>query len=216
MLISALAMRAFYDTQVDDSKDAFIDKTLLSIVCVAALCITRWCEWKDSKARPSSDFIILCERAPSNYWSPTWQPPRHCCLVLVSTCSPQMASLCSSARREKVVKPGPFNHTSIIVSSWNPNEEDDNPSSDTHYSTSTSPHDVIPVHSHCHCGGVSFFLRPPIPDVDFAPSSFLSMYAMVPENTTKWHAGNCFCDQCRLAVGVVATQWAFVPTAATR
>ncbi|KAI7278639.1 hypothetical protein KC345_g5837 [Hortaea werneckii] len=83
-----------------------------------------------------------------------------------------------------------------------------------------------PLHAHCKCEGVSFYISRPsaasaevtaeLPDV------------MIPEyhigekpppaawwlrgNGTKYLAGLCTCDSCRLAAGMEWVQWAFIPT----
>ncbi|KXS14581.1 hypothetical protein M427DRAFT_135704 [Gonapodya prolifera JEL478] len=106
----------------------------------------------------------------------------------------------------------------VSLQEWNPDEDDSTPSSDA-----PAPHALVDgetrsgsgsVRAHCHCGGVSFFVRSPVPGVDYSPSSVLTTHARVPADTTKWLAVNCFCDQCRLAAGVLAAQWAFVPISA--
>ncbi|KAH6638983.1 hypothetical protein C7974DRAFT_387654 [Boeremia exigua] len=87
---------------------------------------------------------------------------------------------------------------------------------------------VEPVHVHCHCKGVEFWIQPPNAASKSAQSDFsdlMSPYFLEksanPHNTpwwlcdndTRFLAGTCACHSCRRASGFDITFWAFVPTA---
>lgn len=89
---------------------------------------------------------------------------------------------------------------------------------------------VEPVHAHCHCRGVEFWIAPPNAASRTARSDFPDL--MVPYhlgqdastnssdtpwwlcgNDTRFLAGTCACLSCRRASGFDITFWAFIPTA---
>lgn len=83
------------------------------------------------------------------------------------------------------------------------------------------------LEAQCHCGGVKFFITRPNEESRKARSPFPDL--MVPYNTgassanpnnetwwlrsddTKYLAGTCTCDSCRLSLGFEIQTWAFVP-----
>lgn len=98
----------------------------------------------------------------------------------------------------------------------------------------TNPDDIAPtrdpVHAHCRCGGVEFWLKPPDSDGRSASSDFPDLMvpfhrgadaAKNPRNEAWWLrdggrrflAGTCMCLSCRAASGFGITFWAFVPNA---
>lgn len=106
--------------------------------------------------------------------------------------------------------------------------DDDLPSDwpHTHQASSINPSDRL--HGHCVCNGVNFWVsRPssisgnftnPWPDL-LVP--FHHTYAEPPDpkypwwlcaNNTKYLAGLCTCNSCRLASGSDVVQWAFIPS----
>lgn len=87
-----------------------------------------------------------------------------------------------------------------------------------------------PVHAHCHCHGVEFWIKPPTPDSRSARSDYPDLMvpyhagtdkAKNPDNDpwwlqdsgTRFMAGTCMCHSCRRASGFDVTFWAFVPNA---
>lgn len=86
-----------------------------------------------------------------------------------------------------------------------------------------------PIHAHCHCHGVQFWIAPPTNSSKSARSGFPDLMipyhlgadaAKNPTNTpwwlrdteTRFLAGTCMCHSCRRASGFDVTFWAFVPT----
>ncbi|RMY92870.1 hypothetical protein D0864_05811 [Hortaea werneckii] len=83
------------------------------------------------------------------------------------------------------------------------------------------------LHAHCKCEGVSFYISRPSAASTEVTAEWPDV--MIPEhdtgekpppaawwlrgNGTKYLAGLCTCDSCRLAAGMEWLQWAFVPTA---
>jgi hypothetical protein len=86
-----------------------------------------------------------------------------------------------------------------------------------------------PLHAHCHCGGVSFYLSRP----DYESSAFKSDFPglatpgpglrdnqkefeqgnfWIATDRSKFTTGSCVCSSCRLGAGCDVVQWAFVPT----
>ena len=87
-----------------------------------------------------------------------------------------------------------------------------------------SPSDRL--HCHCKCGGVNFWIARPserskkasgawpdllIPHYLGQPKSDGSAW-WLRDNGTKFLAGNCSCNSCRLDTGMEFISWAFVPT----
>lgn len=87
-----------------------------------------------------------------------------------------------------------------------------------------------PVHGHCHCRGVQFWVKPPNCDEGGASSDFPDLMVPYrcgtgasrnPDNEAWWlrdggerfMAGTCVCLSCRAASGFDITFWAFVPNA---
>jgi hypothetical protein len=85
-----------------------------------------------------------------------------------------------------------------------------------------------PVHAHCHCRGVEFWITPPNDASKTARSDFPDL--MIPyhhgseasanpdnipwwlcRNGTRYMAGTCTCLSCRHASGFDITFWAFIP-----
>ncbi|KAI7221421.1 hypothetical protein KC343_g8312 [Hortaea werneckii] len=83
------------------------------------------------------------------------------------------------------------------------------------------------LHAYCKCEGVSFYISRPSAASTEVTAEWPDV--MIPEhdtgdkpppaawwlrgNGTKYLAGLCTCDSCRLAAGMEWVQWAFVPTA---
>ncbi|KZF22881.1 DUF636 domain protein [Xylona heveae TC161] len=82
------------------------------------------------------------------------------------------------------------------------------------------------IHAHCRCGGVQFYIT--LPDKASAeatspwPDLIVPYHSGSPENPenetwwlaankTKYLAGTCACDSCRLTSGYEITPWAFIP-----
>ena len=101
-----------------------------------------------------------------------------------------------------------------------------------HYENRTGHHAPTnkPVHAHCHCGGVEFWVQPPNAASKTARSDFSD--SIVPytqgrdasanpsnitwwlcDNDTRYLAGACACHSCRRASGFDFAFWAFVPHA---
>jgi len=108
------------------------------------------------------------------------------------------------------------------IKRWNgfPDESSEVPDG-WHISEQTPIDNQAPVHAHCDCKGVTFYVsRPseiskqtdgPCPDVlDESPQDKMWWLR---QNHTKFLAGVCVCDSCRLATGSEMIEWAFVPTA---
>lgn len=87
-----------------------------------------------------------------------------------------------------------------------------------------SPSDKL--HGHCKCGGVNYWISRPsgrskkasgawpdliIPHHSNQPRPDPSPW-WLPSDGTKFLAGICSCDSCRLDTGMESIQWAFVPT----
>lgn len=87
-----------------------------------------------------------------------------------------------------------------------------------------------PVHAHCHCRGVEFWVKPPNHGSEDARSDFPDLMvpyhrgagaSQNPDNEPWWLrdegkrflAGTCMCLSCRAASGFDITFWAFVPNA---
>ncbi|KAF2685042.1 hypothetical protein K458DRAFT_417143 [Lentithecium fluviatile CBS 122367] len=82
-----------------------------------------------------------------------------------------------------------------------------------------------PIHAHCHCGGVQFYIHSPNEASRTAESSFPDLLIPYhtgssenPENEpwwlpspTRFLAGTCACTSCRRASGFDVTFWAFIP-----
>lgn len=82
------------------------------------------------------------------------------------------------------------------------------------------------LHAHCKCGGINFWIARPsersalgqagCPDVLLshkdAPKPTEDSAWWIRCNGTKFLAGFCSCDSCRLASGMEWVQWAFIPT----
>ncbi|RMZ32323.1 hypothetical protein D0859_03520 [Hortaea werneckii] len=82
------------------------------------------------------------------------------------------------------------------------------------------------LHAHCKCEGVSFYISRPSAASAEVTAEWPDV--MIPEhhtgekpppaawwlrgNGTKYLAGFCTCDSCRLAAGMEWVQWAFIPT----
>ena len=96
--------------------------------------------------------------------------------------------------------------------------------------------DTDKLRAHCHCGGVEFYITRPNSDSLAAESPFADLLVPYhlgssenPDNEpwwlrgdknknedkgyTRYLAGNCACNSCRLSSGYEFVQWAFVPTA---
>jgi len=98
----------------------------------------------------------------------------------------------------------------------------DSPST-TIYSNET---DRAPIHAHCHCKGVQFYIHPPNEASRTAESPFPDLLVPYhtgssanPQNCPWWLAksdrylaGTCACTTCRKASGFDITFWAFIPT----
>lgn len=86
-----------------------------------------------------------------------------------------------------------------------------------------------PIHAHCYCAGVQFWIQPPTPSSRTARSLFpdlLVPYSLGPaasvnpsdtpwwlrDDATRFLAGTCACASCRRASGFGITFWAFIPT----
>ena len=83
-----------------------------------------------------------------------------------------------------------------------------------------------PLHAHCKCEGVSFYISRPSAASAEVTAEWPDV--MIPEhdtgkkpppaawwlrgNGTKYLAGLCTCNSCRLAAGMEWVQWAFIPT----
>ncbi|EMC93007.1 hypothetical protein BAUCODRAFT_37935 [Baudoinia panamericana UAMH 10762] len=81
------------------------------------------------------------------------------------------------------------------------------------------------LHAHCKCGGVSFYIARPSTQSALGkapwPDVLIPFHSMAPKpqdgawwlaaGGTKFLAGVCSCDSCRLACGVEWVEWAFVP-----
>jgi len=78
-----------------------------------------------------------------------------------------------------------------------------------------------PVHVHCDCSGVSFYVSRPSALSKETDGPICDSLLEMPKdklwwlraNHTKFLAGICLCDECRLSTGSDIQQWAFVPTA---
>ncbi|OQO10679.1 hypothetical protein B0A48_03979 [Cryoendolithus antarcticus] len=80
------------------------------------------------------------------------------------------------------------------------------------------------VHAQCKCGGVEFWIAHPSSRSTHAASQWPDLLRpnapdnpnnecwWLQDNNTKFLAGTCSCDSCRLASGQEIVQWAFVPT----
>jgi hypothetical protein len=83
-----------------------------------------------------------------------------------------------------------------------------------------------PIHAHCHCKGVQFYIQPPNEASRTAESPYPDL--LVPYHTgssanpqnhpwwlatsNRYLAGTCACTSCRKASGFDITFWAFIPT----
>lgn len=86
-------------------------------------------------------------------------------------------------------------------------------------------HERMPIHAHCHCRGVQFYIQPPNEASKSAQSPFADLLVPYhtgssanPQNHAWWLpqpgrylAGTCACDSCRRASGFDITFWAFIP-----
>ncbi|OQO01362.1 hypothetical protein B0A48_12917 [Cryoendolithus antarcticus] len=80
------------------------------------------------------------------------------------------------------------------------------------------------VHAQCKCGGVEFWIAHPSARSTHAASNWPDLLRpnapdnpnnecwWLQDNNTKFLAGTCSCNTCRLASGQEIVQWAFVPT----
>ena len=98
----------------------------------------------------------------------------------------------------------------------------------SHTRPSDTPKPSDKLHAHCKCGGVSFYISRPsarskeeieadwpdliIPEHSQSPRPPQETWWLA-DNGTKFTAGMCTCDSCRLAFGMEWVEWAFVPTA---
>lgn len=112
--------------------------------------------------------------------------------------------------------PGDFGKGKKLTLPWtSPSKEDMQP----------SPDDKLQYH--CKCGGVEFWLSRPTPrsalvekywpddpptDVSDQPPPSEDEAFYFRDQGTKYLAGLCACNSCRLASGMEITTWAFVPT----
>lgn len=64
------------------------------------------------------------------------------------------------------------------------------------------------LRAQCHCGGVSFTIKRPSPEV--ISDEWLSQFVS-PLDESKWRATLDVCDDCRLVTGTHVIGWAFVP-----
>ncbi len=86
-----------------------------------------------------------------------------------------------------------------------------------------------PVHAHCHCHGVEFWITPPN-EASFTAKSFVADLILpyrlnsplsrkygshwwLTNNNARYLAGTCACLSCRSASGFDITFWAFIPNA---
>lgn len=119
-----------------------------------------------------------------------------------------------------------------VLTRWKRDAGDSDEVPHDYYSTSLSRREpaATPIHAHCSCRSVEFWITPPNAASKTARSDFpdlmipyhLGQNAAANPSSTPWWlrhddtrylAGTCACISCRRASGFDITFWAFVPTA---
>lgn len=141
-----------------------------------------------------------------------WQGHEH----IRDTLDGGFADFLAELNGEKVARwPGHFEEDEQLPLPW---------TLSTHAGVKASAEDKL--HGHCKCGGVEFWIFRPSARTAFAkkywpsapPADVSALQRPLEEDTvlrdrgTKFLAGLCACNSCRLASGVEITAWAFVPT----